>query len=57
MVDPESPCVEHKVCIRNLKILNHYARMRGIVPENLFGKAEYEWLKENITKFDQDQSR
>ena len=56
-VDPESPCVEHKLCIRNLKIVNQYAKMRGIVPENLFGKSGYEWLQENITNFDQDQSR
>ena len=42
-----------KLFYKNLKILNQYAKMRGIMPENLFGKSNHEWFKKNIDNFDQ----
>ena len=52
-VDPECQFTDIMLCIRNLKIVNQYAKMRAIGPENLFGKSEYEWLQENVINFDQ----
>ena len=52
-IAPTSTCNEHQLSIRNLKIVNQYAKMRGISPKNLFGKTEYDWLKESVPDFDQ----